>query len=303
MSYLTDEDLKLLVAWARDPDKTSPKFILNKKQWHNSVIFGADTPQRRYLQFIELANKLETEYDDKLPNQAVVKNADKLREYFKKSGLFKMTKEDFNRVSNFWLKPIQSVALYATKQALANSPPAKANQYIAESNPGSGEVRKFWQRFGESPQGLQHKVIPAAGQADFASSKAAQVTKTGREKDTEHHVYDFAVRRACKFLMYDAKAMKRPVFYALDGLDLSMVVDLVTDTGALRDTVKVGKTAEEKKVPVCTSELRELFRYWDELRNHVFFFENFVEVKPPWEQSNVDKWGTYAVLRPRRPVR
>ena len=100
--------------------------------------------------------------------------------------------------------------------------------------------------------------------------------------------------------MYDAKATKRPVFYALDDLDLSIIVDLVTETGALRDTVKVGKTPEEKKVPVCTSELREAFRYWDELHNHVIFFKDFKEVKPPWEQSNVDKWGRYAVLRAKK---
>jgi hypothetical protein len=52
---------------------------------------------------------------------------------------------------------------------------------------------------------------------------------------------------------------------------------------------------------VCTSELREAFRYWDELKGHVIFFENFEEVLPPWEQKNhVDKWGHYAVLRAKK---
>lgn len=299
--YLTDSDYQAICDWARER-LTDPRFILNKKRYEKCVIFGADAPQRRYVQCIELADFLWLTHEDKLKNAKETQNKENLKSFFKAKcpKIFNLTKENFNRVSNYWLKPIQAIAGAATLQS--GSPEAKPDAYLKSALVGTKEkdVKQFWDRFGKSPHDLNQKVIPAASRPDFTSPKAAEVTKTGNSKEAQHYVYDFAVRRACKFLLYDAIALKKPVFYALDQLNLEIVADLVGGTDAIRDEVKIGASAEEKKVPICTSEIRELFRYWDELSKNVTFFENLNEVEPPWARVDVDKWARYAVHRAKK---
>jgi hypothetical protein len=102
-------------------------------------------------------------------------------------------------------------------------------------------------------------------------------------------IRQFAVRRACKFLIYEGIRNGRVVAYALDDLNLDEVVN---------------KTARELdapgrfKLPVCTSELREIFRRWDYCQTHVRFFEDLRQVSPPWHRDrDLQGWAQYAAAR------
>jgi hypothetical protein len=103
----------------------------------------------------------------------------------------------------------------------------------------------------------------------------------------------FAVRRACKFLIYDTIRQGYRIAYALDDLDLGAVV--------ARTAFPLETDPERGKVPVCTSELREVFRRWDVCQHWVFFYEDLHGVPPPWDQSRgeqaVQSWAAYAAAR------
>jgi len=97
----------------------------------------------------------------------------------------------------------------------------------------------------------------------------------------------YAVRRACKFLLYDAIAANCTIRYVLDDLNLEIAARRVRVDG---------------KVPVCTSELREIFRKWDFFRGKVTFYRSFYKVAPPWEAptanaSAIEGWAMYAGQR------
>ena len=80
--------------------------------------------------------------------------------------------------------------------------------------------------------------------------------------------------------MYDAIDQGKPVFYALDELDLPRVAYLVQGSGQYPVDARARKDDKDKvihdaegKVPVCSSELRELFRYWDHFQKYIFFLK------------------------------
>ena len=108
---------------------------------------------------------------------------------------------------------------------------------------------------------------------------------------------NFAVRRACKFLIYEAIAEGKKIVYALDDMDLPAVADKQwrdwdTQTFVDRSTLTAHSRA---KLPVCTTEIREIFRGWDFLRRHVTFYLGFKRVDPPWDRlADREAWGTYA---------
>jgi hypothetical protein len=114
-----------------------------------------------------------------------------------------------------------------------------------------------------------------------------------RQGGFAHEIKQFAVRRACKFLIYDGIQNGRVIAYALDDLNLDEVVN--------KTARELESTQGRFKVPVCTSELRELFRRWDHCHNWVGFFEDLHRVHPPWHadrgQNALMGWASYASVR------
>ncbi len=107
----------------------------------------------------------------------------------------------------------------------------------------------------------------------------------------------YFVRRGCKYLLYEAVQKNKTVFYALDNLDIVKMADNSTHD----EKDKKGNIVFSK-VPICTSEVRELFRYWYFYKKNVIFCKNFRFCKPPWDSSiathNVLKlWASYALKR------
>jgi hypothetical protein len=142
----------------------------------------------------------------------------------------------------------------------------------------------FFTRFNTSPLSLQdltyEKLVGGIKKHD---SKAPDRPKL-REASTAKLIRYYAVRRACKYLIYDSIGNGVWIRYMLDDLDLRVVAT---------------KARVEEKVPVCTSELREVFRYWDYLSNYVTFYRDFCKVSPPWtaptaNPDTIQAWAAYA---------
>ncbi|OJH34106.1 hypothetical protein [Cystobacter ferrugineus] len=97
---------------------------------------------------------------------------------------------------------------------------------------------------------------------------------------------DFIIRRSCKFgLTYFMTQGKfgqgdTVVHYALDDINIDV---LLHKTSIVNNTTGVGK------VPICTSELRFLFRNWKTLgaSNRVKFYMGHQEVAPPWTLETI----------------
>jgi hypothetical protein len=104
--------------------------------------------------------------------------------------------------------------------------------------------------------------------------------------------HDWAIRRSCKFgIEYATKTLGGTVHYVLDGMDLKAIA---APSSAMRlKTNSAGFT----KIPICTSELRFLFRNWQGMSN-VTFWENFDVATPPWKRPGLeDDWKAYAIDR------
>lgn len=105
-------------------------------------------------------------------------------------------------------------------------------------------------------------------------------------------VRQYMVRRACKYLLYDVAHRGGTVHYALDGINLDKLAD---ETGRPGTVHLVQKNVD--KVPVCTSEIRELFRMWNYFRREwrVWFYEELETAPAPWNYPGQQKgWAAYA---------
>ncbi|KPF48828.1 hypothetical protein D621_15645 [beta proteobacterium AAP51] len=100
--------------------------------------------------------------------------------------------------------------------------------------------------------------------------------------DFDDQIKNFGVRRACKFLIYDAIERKRKIAYVLDDLNLT---EVVKKHARLLDP----DSSTRRKVPVCTSEIREIFRRWDRLQDHVVFYRWFRKAPAPWDCDYFDR--------------
>lgn len=100
---------------------------------------------------------------------------------------------------------------------------------------------------------------------------------------------DISVRRSCKFgIEYVTQKLGGRIHYALDGIDIGKVVD--------RGTVR-NKSGFEK-VPICTSELRFLFRQWQRVGSKVQFWRDYDHCEPPWaDDATREDWAAYAFGR------
>lgn len=198
-------------------------------------------------------------------------------------------KTQYDRVSNYWLEQVQGKT---------NSIEQK-KAFTVKDAKGSGAPKQgFWERFDASKLSIEAKEQKQGG---LTAPKAAE-SKRGEKREI---IYDNLIRRSCKFLLYDAVDQRRPVAYALDELDLAKVAYMVSASGYPQDArarydedSKSIVSDNEAKIPVCSSELRELFRYWDHFRDHIVFFKGFMKTDAPWyDPGMAEKWAAYAKHR------
>jgi hypothetical protein len=118
-------------------------------------------------------------------------------------------------------------------------------------------------------------------------------------KDLQYE--DLICRRMCKWMLHVAAYNDQPVIYALDEIDLNSVAE--AKTLEINDTVS-NTGVKKLKVPVCTSELREIFRAQDKMisdkpKEGVKFFKELMPEEAPWgakrKPEELKPWAEYAL--------
>jgi len=243
------------------------------------IIYGMDDPQRTYL---AIATLVETALPS---NSEVTSGAVATQAASDKTGSTRVSNYfiDFNKQGNV-VAESGGFALKRTAEPAARD--------------GARETARaaFSQRFEASKLGLSAAENDPLIRGVAKDNQALHKT-TKPLTDLTGSLKNFAVRRACKFLLYDSIQNGVKIAYALDDMDLSKVV--TKQYVALKDDD--GYTVKQK-VPVCTSEIREIFRNWDHLADHVIFFKGFKRVPPPWNPATgttqeVKLWADYAAKR------
>ena len=113
------------------------------------------------------------------------------------------------------------------------------------------------------------------------------LTKLQREggADRTRQINWLAIRRASKYgvSFFSSKSV---LFYALDGLDLAAIAN---------------KTVINNKIPICTSEIRYIFRNWHyfKARGTLVFLRKFERCLAPWDE-NPAQWAPYATALVRK---
>lgn len=267
------------------------------------VIYGMDDPQTSYLALMRLTELFKP--------PAKGNAAQKFRRFIEsKLGFYKDGKAWDPHVSNFVLdvEP-QDVDLDFNDQDLpllkrSDRPTATDKERAREA-----QRKAFTTRYEDSHFGLKHAGVTCA--LSGAQKNRPEVEDIYDMNYTyaqfKADMKSYAVRRACKFLMYDAISEGKTVVYALDDLNLSAVADrkwLVETGGSISFKTRDQAIASTgfKKVPVCTTEIRELFRCWDYFSGslksglpRVQFMRDFEAVRPPWELQDQRGWSGYAV--------
>lgn len=232
--------------------------FVNHEKHEEQTIYGTGTAQKVYLRVSEFfSSSLK-----KKPKDCTKDNL------FKHVTQQHIKKEDYPQISNYWL--------------------SVKNKYIAGSIKDEPQA-KFWNKFGQL----------------YGDAKKDPKTPTNTKKspermdsdqwvlrDQETIIDDIIVRRSCKFLLYDSIKRGSDIAYTLDDLDLNKVAE----KAKVEETVdRSGVSTTERKVPICTTELREIFRRWDFFDNHLTFYTNFETCDPPWFTHGVKDWAQYSV--------
>jgi hypothetical protein len=235
------------------------------------MLYGTGTAQLTYLAVLDVVAEVMMQEQDGVTHPA----------YLYRRNQISGRKEVLPNVSNYWVQfNRDSVRPWGTGD---NHAPVelRAGQFPTAD---SGD---FFGRFNASPWSLSNEVM---GKLVLGAKKhrsdASDVLdpRVGEVKDL---LRQFAVRRACKFLIFDAIRRQHRIRYALDDLNLEMAAT---------------RARKDDKVPVCTSELRELFRTWDYTRDYVTFYLDLMQVPPPWQAptaspATIQAWGNYAAHR------
>jgi hypothetical protein len=235
-------------------------------------------------------------------------------------------KETWPEVSNFWLAGTQAEGIglvgerYTGVKARAAKEPYKLVQLYAEdikllqqildlragANEQSLNVKQaFIQQFHAEQAALGKDWFKDVERADYQHKPGHDSSKGSQENETLMFE-DLICRRMCKWMLHLAHYNDQPVIYSLDEIDLSSVSE--TKTLEIKDTVSnSGKL--KLKVPVCTSELRQIFREADkfdrdEPNRGVKFFQELMPVPAPWDISRgpeaVKPWAEYALHLTRK---
>lgn len=121
----------------------------------------------------------------------------------------------------------------------------------------------------------------------------ASLSRTTADK-VAYTLYDVCIRRSCKYgVFYFTHVKHAKLHYILDEMDIATIVD---------KTMLLNDTANAKKVPICTSELRYIFRHWNHLKGgSLKFYDQYDECGAPWSdarwETHRERWADYAIAR------
>jgi len=151
------------------------------------------------------------------------------------------------------------------------------------------------------------KYAPSTVSGDLsADPKLLAALKKGRStlstasetSDIAAAAKELAIRRSCKFGIDYAITLPAYIHYILDGMDMKKVAnkDLFDKTISVNN-----QNISFKKMSICTSELRFLFRNWQRIKatNRVLFYWEYKTTPAPWEDdvgypASMVLWADYA---------
>ncbi|HUA86230.1 MAG TPA: hypothetical protein VMB85_20380 [Bryobacteraceae bacterium] len=155
---------------------------------------------------------------------------------------------------------------------------------------------------------LKSKFSPATVSGDLNSDSSAKLKTAllkGRDdlavstsaSDIAAAAKELAIRRSCKFgIEYVLKLDKAMIHYVLDEMNMLKVAqkDWFDKT-----IPKTGASVSFRKISICTTELRYLFRNWGRIgpTDRVKFYYNFSAIVPPWTDDffkATKQWADYA---------
>lgn len=176
-----------------------------------------------------------------------------------------------------------------------SAPAHSKNLFMSISDKAPEQRSQFFDRFSKSSYaitGTPYDSVKAGLEKDWRGT-TKDIDEDGYSGKNMTSMRQFMVRRACKFLLYDEiSERKGRIFYALDGLTLTEVAK----------AAHRALDRSREKVPVCTSELREIFRMWAFLKDYVTFYLHLETSEPPWKLSDQADWSAYAVKRAEKVV-
>jgi len=236
------------------------------------MLYGTGTAQLTYLAVLDAVAEIA------LQHQSMPIKIDRIA--YRRTQV-SGNKDVLPNVSNYWIQfKKRTVGIERTGD------PSKPIRLVGGEF-GTKDSMKFFDSFNASVFSLgeeSYSKIVAGLKKQSASVPDAPKL---RDHEVQNFMRMYAVRRACKFLLYESIGNGMKIRYVLDDLNLEMAAT---------------KARVEGKVPVCTTELREIFRCWDYFRNHVTFYKDFRLVTPPWERptatyEGLKGWAMYAAHR------
>lgn len=204
-------------------------------------------------------------------------------------------KESLPLVSNHWLngdtfpRLIKKLIEQSSTGVLFSEPSEDdssgfTTRYFLDNSSKSGQLASF--KAVSNGKSFVADFLAICAQAypvflgDGINLKALSKLEAGKST-LEDICCDLITRRVCKRLLYQISCDGLLVYYSLDGINMKVAA------GGDRITIKDRETNEtiDSKVPICSSELRELFRHWHRLNGKVLFILFGVIVGAPWGAS------------------
>ncbi|PHQ80559.1 MAG: hypothetical protein COB66_04505 [Coxiella sp. (in: Bacteria)] len=195
----------------------------------------------------------------------------------------------YPEVSNFWLKDGKKFGLtYLVACFLSgkiDSAAADASLRLECPDPKKADEARF--KFAQ----LILADSARSGKTGIFDQDLKRDGYTFKLSSPENRATDLTTRRACKSMLETAFSTNQPVVYALDGLNLLLVAN--------RGRVTFEGDISKYKVPICTSEIRFLFREWDKYQGTVGFYHKLTVRETPWGPNRAPKalqaWASYAL--------
>jgi hypothetical protein len=245
-------------------DKNAEDCFLNMPP---GMVFGTDKPQKEHigaLRYVAQRKKAKASIQANQLRLATDLSSD--------------AKKAYEYVSNYWLESIrngESITDFSASQNRGDKIQDRIGRLLAV--------------YGGQETDLQDhsKVTPGRFEAHKKYQIRDPATDDVRPMGERTLKYDMKVRRACKFLIYDSISI---------GLKIHYIVDEITSS-SVAERVMFSVGANNEKVPICTTEIREIFRHWHSLSAHVIWFRQFRKCLPLWASDGPAQkvWAEYAV--------
>lgn len=232
----------------------------------NDLIYGIGMWISRYIIYYETGKKYKAV--EKIPEK-------ELQMAHKK-------KEEEKYAINTW-----NMAITNAQYALLQNDTLQVTTSSSSTYLSSGTA-KYFDQFKNSRYGVSVK----GGQVDLQKLKKSNKNLSNSDR---HAICaaakDLAIRRSSKFgIQYTVATLNGKIHYILDDIQQNVVLE--------KSTIKNGSGYE--KMPICSSELRFLFRNWGRLKtsNKVIFWKNYETAQPLWaDRVWQADWACYALDR------